>query len=83
MTTTAPAPTPTLPGTTTPSTTVRPARTLRHALVLARRSLVKLRRTPEALIDVTLQPVIFLSVFTYIFGGAIAGGSQQDRKSVV
>ena len=54
-----------------------PQRWLRHALVLARRSLVKMRRTPEALIDVTLQPVIFLGLFTYIFGGAIAGGSQQ------
>ena len=32
-----------------------------------------LSRTPEALIDVTLQPVIFLALFTYIFGGAIAG----------
>ena len=30
-------------------------------------------RTPEALIDVTLQPIIFLVLFTYIFGGAIAG----------
>ena len=35
-------------------------------------------RTPEALIDVTLQPVVFLALFTYIFGGAIAGGSQQE-----
>jgi oleandomycin transport system permease protein len=52
-------------------------RWLRHALVLARRSLVKTRRTPEALIDVTLQPVIFLALFTYIFGGAVAGGSQD------
>jgi oleandomycin transport system permease protein len=51
---------------------------IRHALVLAKRSLIKTWRTPEALIDVTLQPVIFLLMFTYIFGGAIAGGSQQD-----
>jgi oleandomycin transport system permease protein len=50
----------------------------RHVLALARRSLIKTMRTPEALIDVTLQPVIFLAVFTYIFGGAIAGGSQGD-----
>ncbi len=35
-------------------------------------------RTPEALIDVTLQPIIFLLMFTYIFGGAIAHGSQHD-----
>ena len=42
--------------------------------MLATRSLIKTWRTPEALIDVTLQPVIFLLLFTYIFGGAIAGG---------
>ena len=51
---------------------------LRHVLVVAKRSLIKTWRTPEALIDVTVQPVIFLAMFTYIFGGAIAGGSQQD-----
>jgi oleandomycin transport system permease protein len=50
----------------------------RHALALAKRSLIKTWRTPEALIDVTLQPIIFLLMFTYIFGGAIAGGSQHD-----
>ncbi|MDQ2836814.1 MAG: ABC transporter permease [Actinomycetota bacterium] len=52
--------------------------TMRHARVIARRSLIKLTRTPEQLIDVTLQPVIFLALFTYIFGGAIAGGSQHQ-----
>jgi oleandomycin transport system permease protein len=52
--------------------------TLRHFLVLAKRSLIKTWRTPEALVDVTLQPIIFLLMFTYIFGGAIAGGSQQE-----
>ena len=51
---------------------------LRHSAVLAKRSLIKTWRTPEALIDVTLQPVIFLTLFTYILGGAIAGGSQHD-----
>src|SRR5689334_5572799 len=49
----------------------------RQAVVLARRSLIKTWRTPEALVDVTLQPVIFLALFTYVFGGAIAGGSQH------
>lgn len=52
---------------------------LRHVLVVAKRSLIKTWRTPEALIDVTVQPVIFLAMFTYIFGGAIApNGSQQQ-----
>ena len=53
-------------------------RNLRHAAALARRSLIKTWRTPEALIDVTLQPVIFLLLFTYVFGGAISGGSRHD-----
>ncbi|MGD0560159.1 MAG: ABC transporter permease [Streptosporangiaceae bacterium] len=50
----------------------------RHALVLAKRNLIKLVRTPEQLIDVTLQPVIFLLLFVYVFGGALAHGSQHD-----
>ena len=55
-----------------------PTAGLRHVIALAKRSLIKTWRTPEALIDVTLQPVIFLVLFTYIFGGAIAGGSTHD-----
>ena len=52
---------------------------LRHILVVAKRSLIKTWRTPEALLDVTVQPIIFLAMFTYIFGGAIApDGSQQQ-----
>jgi oleandomycin transport system permease protein len=50
---------------------------VRHSVALARRSLIKTIRTPEALIDVTLQPVIFLLLFTFLFGGAIAGGDRH------
>ena len=62
-----------------PASAIDPAQGgyLRHVRALAKRSLIKTWRTPEALIDVTLQPVIFLVLFTYIFGGAI-GGSSQD-----
>ncbi len=55
----------------------RPFPLIRHALALARRSLIKTWRTPEALIDVTLQPVLFLALFVYIFGGAISGGTDD------
>ncbi|WP_127502673.1 ABC transporter permease [Actinoplanes solisilvae] len=51
---------------------------IRHSLALARRSLIKTARTPEALIDVTLQPVIFLLIFTYLFGGAIGTGDRGE-----
>jgi oleandomycin transport system permease protein len=50
---------------------------VRHSLVLAKRGLINILHTPEALIDVTIQPVIFLLLFTYIFGGAIEHGSQS------
>ena len=53
-------------------------RNVRHALVLAKRNLIKTARTPEQLIDVTIQPVIFLLLFVYVFGGAIGGGSRHD-----
>src|ERR1700712_4435117 len=65
------------------ATTHRVPAMLRHSLLLAQRSLVKTFRTPEALIDVTLQPAIFLVLFTYVFGGAIAHGSQHDYLQVL
>ncbi|MDQ0189997.1 ABC transporter permease [Alicyclobacillus cycloheptanicus] len=46
---------------------------LRNSLTMAYRGLLKIRRTPEQLFDVTLQPIIFTLMFTYIFGGAISG----------
>jgi oleandomycin transport system permease protein len=62
-----------------PDRAARPRfRGLRHALILAKRTLIKIARTPEQLIDVTLQPIIFLLLFTYVFGGALGGGSQHD-----
>ena len=69
----------TLPGTTvgTGAAAPRPFALARHSTALAHRGLLKIRRTPEALIDVTLQPVIFLTVFVYVFGGAIAGGDRH------
>ena len=46
---------------------------LRNTLTMAYRGLIKVRRTPEQLFDVTLQPIIFTLMFAYLFGGAIAG----------
>jgi len=46
---------------------------VRNSLSMAARGLIKMRRTPEQLIDVTVQPIVFTVMFTYIFGGAIAG----------
>lgn len=61
---------------TTPNQ-VDPAASVRHSLTMAWRGLLKIRRTPEQLFDVTLQPIIFTLMFTYIFGGAISGDVQS------
>src|SRR4051812_26772349 len=63
---------------TAPGASKRPLRLIRHSLVLGKRNLIGVMRNPEALLDVTLQPIIFIAMFTYIFGGAIAHGSQHD-----
>ncbi|MBD2848389.1 ABC transporter permease [Paenibacillus sp. IB182496] len=55
---------------------------LRHSLTMAYRGLLKIRRTPEQLIDVTVQPILFTLMFTYIFGGAISG-SVLDYLPVI
>ena len=56
----------------------RMIRLARHSTALAKRNLIGVYRNPEALLDVTLQPIIFILLFTYVFGGAISGGSQHD-----
>jgi oleandomycin transport system permease protein len=53
-------------------------RLARHSAALAQRNLIGVVRNPEALIDVTLQPIIFIALFTFVFGGAIAHGSQHE-----
>lgn len=50
---------------------------VRQSVTMSWRGLLKIKRTPEQLFDVTLQPIIFTLMFTYIFGGAIAGDVQS------
>ncbi|WP_394942282.1 ABC transporter permease [Psychromicrobium sp. YIM B11713] len=51
--------------------------TVRNSLTMAWRGLLKIKRTPEQLIDVTVQPILFTVMFSAIFGGAIAGSLEQ------
>lgn len=62
-----------------PARQPRRFRQLRHALVLAKRNMIKIMRAPEQPLDVTLQPVIFLLLFYYVFGGALGGGVGASR----
>jgi oleandomycin transport system permease protein len=52
---------------------VNPFRAARHGRTLAWRSLLKLRHSPDQLLDVLLMPVTFVLVFVFLFGKAVAG----------
>jgi ABC transporter DrrB family efflux protein len=44
---------------------------LSDTLVLARRSLLRIPRQPDLLVGFTVQPILFVLLFVYVFGGAI------------
>jgi len=44
---------------------------LRDSWEMMRRNLLHIRRTPELLLDVTLSPIMFVLLFSLVFGGAI------------
>jgi len=48
-----------------------PARGVRDALAITWRNLIGYRRVPQLLVFSTIQPVIFVLLFRYVFGGAI------------
>ncbi len=67
------------------SSTARPAPAGRVAAVraFAWRAMLKVRHVPEQLLDVTVTPVMFTLMFTYLFGGAIAGSTSEYRDYIV
>ncbi len=81
---------PTTPATSTPAaeeealrkalaSTPRPPRpsALSSALTFGWRGMLKVKHVPEQLLDVTITPVMFVLMFTYLFGGAIAGSTSE------
>ncbi|MER6311955.1 ABC transporter permease [Streptomyces sp. NPDC001657] len=52
---------------------------LRHIGALVRRNALQIKQDPESMFDVLLMPVIFILLFTYVFGGAIAGKGNQHE----
>jgi ABC-2 type transport system permease protein len=59
------------------SSTTRPPRAsaTSAALTFGWRGMLKVKHVPEQLLDVTITPVMFVLMFTYLFGGAIAGST--------
>lgn len=59
------------------------ARTIGQSATMGYRGLLKLRHNPEQLTDVVLLPVIFTLMFSYIFGGAVAGNVTSYLPMIV
>jgi ABC-2 type transport system permease protein len=61
------------------ASTPRPPRATASAaaMAFAWRGMLKVKHVPEQLLDVTITPVMFVLMFTYLFGGAIAGSTGE------
>ena len=47
---------------------------IKDSLIITKRQLLQLARVPEVLIFSTIQPVMFVLLFRYVFGGSIETG---------
>lgn len=56
---------------------------LSASLTFCWRAMLKIKHTPEQMFDVTATPIMFLIMFTYLFGGAIAGSTREYLQFVL
>ena len=54
--------------------------TVRDALVIAHRNIIRIRRVPDVMAFVLIQPLMFVLLFAYVFGGSIdiPGGNYRE-----
>jgi ABC transporter DrrB family efflux protein len=65
------------PAAVAPARHLRPLTAAQHAITLTWRSVLKIRTNMEDLFGLSLQPIMFLLIFTYVFGGAISGSTHH------
>lgn len=53
------------------------ANALSSSVTFGWRALLKIKHVPEQLFDVTMFPILFTLMFTFVFGGAISGSTQD------
>jgi ABC-2 type transport system permease protein len=56
--------------------------TIKDSLIITKRQLLQLARVPEVLIFSTIQPVMFVLLFRYVFGGSIETGQAFSFKQL-
>ena len=59
---------------------IRSTGLLSQSWTITRRNLIHIRRMPEMLMDVTIQPVMFVVLFAFVFGGAISTDAQAGYR---
>ena len=59
-----------------PSRRTTPAQWASQSLTMAWRSLVQIKHNPSELLDLSIQPNMFVLLFTFVFGGAIGGSTD-------
>ncbi|HTY73789.1 MAG TPA: ABC transporter permease [Actinomycetes bacterium] len=52
-------------------------------VIVAKRNLIKIKRVPDLLVFTTLQPIMFVVLFAYVFGGAIKIESSSYREYLI
>ena len=71
----------------TPTAATRERVSLRDAItdtiVITRRNLVRVVRLPQLLVFATIQPVMFLILFNYVFGGAITQALPPGAEEAI
>ena len=60
-----------------------PPSLLVSSAVVVRRNLIHIKRMPELLLDVTIQPVMFVVLFAFVFGGSISVPGSNYREFLV
>ena len=56
---------------------------LSTTMAFAWRGMLKVKHVPEQLLDVTITPVMFVLMFTYLFGGAISGSTGEYLQYIL
>jgi ABC transporter DrrB family efflux protein len=59
------------------------AKTLADGAVVAKRNLIKIKRVPDLLVFSTIQPIIFILLFAYVFGSAIHPPGISYREFLI
>ena len=55
-----------------------PVKALRDSAVVTRRNLITIARLPDLAFGATVQPLMFVLLFAYVFGGSLGGGDYRE-----